>query len=484
VTARPAGEAGPFVERTVRTEELLHLAAEARAEGGRLVSLWIEDHDPAEAHLRVALAGSTDELTLLDVPLASPAAGYPSLAGVFPAAARLERAARDLSGIGPADGDPRPWLVHPPGPYPFVTVAGEGVHEIPVGPVHAGIIEPGRFLFSVVGEKVLRLEERLGYTHRGIPGLLRGRSLAAGAPLAARLAGDTTVGFAWAYAQAAEAILGIEPPPRARALRAVALELERVANHLGDLGALGTDAGFAFGGSQFAILKEELLRLNRALFGRRYLIDLLPPGGVAFDLGAEEAARLDRHLEALGRSVNELRELYEDHAGLRDRLRGTGRVPTDLARRLGLTGLAARASGIARDLRADRPCRPYDTLGCRPAVRPEGDVLARTEVRFAELAASVTLLRTLLADLPPGPCAVPLPETAREERGLGWIEGWRGPLFVSLLADRRGVLRAAHLHDPSWENWPALEHAIVGEIVADFPLVNKSFNLAYSAVDL
>ncbi len=482
--ARAAGDLGAVPERSAEPGDLPGLAAAAREEGGRLVSLWVEDHDAARPRLCVALACAASGLTLLTVPLASPADGYPSLAGIFPAAGRLERAARDLTGIGAEGGDSRPWLLHPPAPYPFVTVGGEGVHEIPVGPVHAGVIEPGRFLLSVVGEKILRLEERLGYTHRGIPGLLRGRDLAAGAPLAARLAGDTTVGYAWAYAQAAETILGLSPPPRAHSLRAVALELERVANHLGDLGALGTDAGFAFGGSQFAILKEELLRLNRTLFGRRYLIDLLPPGGVAFDLAPTGALRLERHLGKLARTAAELRALYDDHPGLRDRFRSTGIVPTDLARRLGLTGLAARASGIARDLRAERPCPPYAPFRLAPAVRHEGDVLARAGVRFAELEVSLELVRALLADLPPGPTALPLPRTPLKERGFGWIEGWRGPLFVSLLADRGGTIRDAHLHDPSWENWPALEHAVVGEIVADFPLVNKSFNLAYSAVDL
>ncbi len=482
----PLGPSAPatLTAEPLRAEELPARAAAVRDSGGRLVSLWIEDDEPAQPRLCVVLADAASALNFLEIALPDPSVRYPSLAGIFPASGRLERSARDLCGVAAEGGDPRPWLLHPAEPYPFVTVGGEGVHEIPVGPVHAGVIESGHFHLSVVGEHVLRLEERLGYKHRGITGLVRGRDLASGAPLIARLAGDTTVGYAWAYAQAAETALGLEAPPRARALRALALELERIANHLGDLGALGTDAGFAFGGSQFMILKEELLRLKRELFGRRYLFDLLPPGGVAFDLAPEAARRLGRTLETLARTVGELRDLYDDHAGLRDRFRGTGCVPRELALHLGLTGLAARASGIAEDLRVARPWGPYDALPLETAVRHGGDVLARVEIRFAEIDTSLALLRTLLDSLPPGPIASPLPDTPVRERGIGWIEAWRGPVFVSVRIDRRGAIRHVHCHDPSWENWPAVEYATVGEVVADFPLINKSFNLAYSAVDL
>ena len=226
-------------------------------------------------------------------------------------------------------------------------VAGNGVHEIAVGPVHAGIIEPGHFRFQVVGEKVLRLEERLGYVHKGIEKRFEALSVTDASRLAGRISGDSTVAFGWAYAQAVEAIVGLELTQRATWLRALCLERERVANHLGDLGYLGNDGGFAFGLAQFSRLKEDLLRLNRSAFGHRLLMDVVVPGGVAHDLAPEVAAEMRTQCAALDREIRLLREIYDDHAGLQDRFRDCGRVSNELAAKLGLCGFAARASGIA-----------------------------------------------------------------------------------------------------------------------------------------
>ena len=492
-------------------------APAARARGGRLVALWGTDRRAALGHDVVAAAyGLADGLAWLELPLAADAGEnprYPSLAAVYPCAGRMQRAAFDLSGLAaePGAGEPidaRPWLRHAAWPagfhplrdasdgaarcaapaedYAFVAVAGDGVHEIAVGPVHAGIIEPGHFRFSVVGEKVLRLEERLGYVHKGIERRFAGMTLADGARLAARVSGDSTVAYGWAYCMAAEALAGVDPPPRAAALRAFALERERVANHLGDLGALGNDAGFAFGLAQFSRLREDWLRRNAECCGHRLLMDWIVPGGVSADPGAAQLDRLLADLAVLERQVREIEAIYDAHAGLQDRFVGAGAVPAELARRLDLTGMAARASGVGTDLRQTLGPPPYPDLGVRVAAVQGGDVAARVALRFAEVYESLRLLQRLLQELPAGPVRLHL----AADRGppgacaAGWIEGWRGEVLVALETGDDGRIRRAHCHDPSWQNWPALEHAVIGNIVPDFPLINKSFNLSYSGQDL
>jgi len=423
----------------------------------------------------------------------------------------MQRAAHDLAGIVARDAeDRRPWLQHgawpvdyfplragpsddappplsPVADYPFVQVAGDGVHEIPVGPVHAGIIEPGHFRFSVVGEKVLRLEERLGYTHKGIE--LRFTTLPPldAHRLAGRVSGDSTVAGAWAYCMALESAAACAVPERATALRALMLERERVANHLGDLGALGNDVALAFGLAQFSRLKEDWLRLSGDAFGHRFMMDKIVPGGVATDLGAAVIERIVGQCASVETEVRALRGIYDEHAGLQDRFMQTGVVTPALAARLGLTGLAGRASGQAFDLRVDHPWPPYATLGCLKAGHTDGDVAARAQVRFDETLESLRLIRAICTALPAGATrATPvLPEG--HAAGAGWVEGWRGEVFVALELDgtreAKRIVRC-HVHDPSWQNWPVLEHAIIGNIVPDFPLINKSFNLSYSGQDL
>ena len=347
--------------------------------------------------------------------------------------------------------------------------------------MHAGIIEPGHFRFSVVGEKVLRLEERLGYVHKGIerrfnelPALEAGR-------LAARVSGDSAAAYGWAYAMALEALCGIQAPPRALALRALLLERERIANHLGDLGALGNDAGFGFGLAQFSRLKEDLLRVNERAFGARYPMDAIVPGGIAAEPAALEA--LHAQSLCLETEVARLQAIYSEHAGVQDRFRGTGVVTPDLARRLGICGLAGRASALAVDLRST--LAPYPALGFSgPACEQAGDVAARVAVRFAEVHESLRLCRQILDTLPDGDIRVALPEPAVDELSIGLVEGWRGPVLLALECGPGGRIVRCHPHDPSWLNWPALEHAMIGNIVPDFPLINKSFNLSYSGHDL
>ena len=499
----------PIWHAVVTVDDWSAAALAVRKAGGRLLALW---GGPQAASATVCVAYVVpDGLVWLELPLHGDQTTYPDLVPFFSGAARMQRAAADLSGIH-AEGakDQRPWLNHgawpesyvplrvdaeacqkfPDAPlrdYPFVRVEGDGVHEIAVGPVHAGVIEPAHFRFSVVGEKVLRLEQRLGYAHKGIEQRMTQFSPLQAHRLAGRVSGDTTVAYAWAYCMALESAATCDIAPRASWLRGLLLERERVANHLGDLGALGNDAAFAFGLAQFSRLREDWLRLSHDVFGHRLMMDCIVPGGVAGDIDRAHIDRLCRQCDAIESEVHTLRAIYDEHAGLQDRFLTTGRVTPVLAAQLGLTGLAGRASGQSLDLRCDRPSPPYDLLQVKMATQSNGDVAARVAVRFSEVFESLRLMRLMLADLPAGQChqQVGLPD--HPSLGAGWVEGWRGEIFVALELDgaagQHRILRC-HFHDPSWQNWPVLEHAIIGNIVPDFPLINKSFNLSYSGHDL
>jgi len=499
-----AGAPGVF-GLTVAPDEWRRAAEDMAASGGRLLSLWSGPSGDGANCMRAAFIADARVL-VASLPLAGPDVLYPGIEDLFPSAGRMQRAAADLSGLRAANGDPRPWLRHtawpagfqplvhrdaPPSPeaaafdhYAFVQVAGDGVHEIAVGPVHAGIIEPGHFRFSVVGEKVLKLEERLGYVHKGVERRFTELPLLAGHRLAARVSGDSAVACSWAYCQALEGMAGARPPARAQWLRALALEMERLANHLGDIGAIGNDAGFAFGLAQFSRLKETLLRASERALGQRYLMDFIAPGGTRIDLLPGGELSLSEALYRITYEVDTLRTIYDEHAGLRDRFVGAGIVAPILAAKLGLTGLAGRASGQAFDLRCDLPCDPYAELEPKKAARSEGDVAARVAVRFDEALESARLMQRILRELPPGAHQTAVAAPDEGAWGIGMIEGWRGPIFLSLDAGAGGSIRRCHPHDPSWQNWPAIEHAVIDNIVPDFPLINKSFNLSYSGHDL
>lgn len=497
----------PLCVADVDAQAWLRIAQIIRAESGRLVAVWGTDRGPVADQLVISAAYCvTEGLLWLRLPVREQE-DYPDLSQLFPAAMRMQRTVFDLLGLrANQTEDVRPWINHGRWPndyfplrhrysgleqfdsalkeYPCVPVSGEGVHEIGVGPIHAGIIEPGHFRFSVVGEKVLRLEERLGYTHKGTDKLFIGRPAAEGYRLAGRVSGDSTVAFAWAYCMAVEAAAACEIPLRAQWLRALLLERERVANHLGDLGALGNDAGFAVGLAQFTRIKEDWVRLNYRLCGHRFMMDRIVPGGVAVDLDADGLALLLTQCDQVEKDVAALRTIYEEHAGLQDRFISAGRVLPKLAAELGLCGLAGRASAQAWDARVDQAINPYAQLTVRMATHHSGDVAARVTVRFDEIFESLRLLREITRQLPPGPVATGLPVIAANGAGVGWIEGWRGAVFVALETDAHGQILCCHCHDPSWQNWPVLQHAIMGNIVPDFPLINKSFNLSYSGHDL
>jgi len=503
------GGAIPAWAGNIHVQDLQPICRNVCDGGGRLVALWGSDQRAMQQGfaLHTLLVNETG-LICLNLPLEEDHPSYPDISRIFPAANRMQRAAYDFLGIyAQESGDHRKWLRHGAwhsdsfplrkdfdaaknrcdelDAYAFVQVEGIGVHEIPVGPVHAGIIEPGHFRFSILGEKVLRLEQRLGYTHKGAEKLFESMALQQGAKLAGRISGDTAVAYAWAYAMAAESIANITPPDRALWLRALFLERERAINHLGDLGYLGNDVALSFGFAQFWILKEQVLRNNAALFGHRYLKDRIIPGGVAADLPADGKRVIEQELVMLEREVQILRGIYDEHAGVQDRFIGAGRIEPKLAAQLGLCGMAGRASAQAWDARVQFPCAPYDKLDVQMATYNNGDVAARVIVRFDELFESLRLQREILVNLRQGgELAMPLEKLPGNGFGIGMVEGWRGEVMVATHTDAQGNLARVHPHDPSWQNWPVLEHAVLGNIVPDFPLINKSFNLSYSGHDL
>ncbi|MFZ2228227.1 MAG: NADH-quinone oxidoreductase subunit C [Candidatus Nanopelagicaceae bacterium] len=474
---------------------------------GQLVTLWASQKSAKKFVVTAVYSIEDEGLLWLDLPLAENKVSFPDISGLFPGATRMQRAMHDLMGIEAlGSADHRPWLNHGYWPtdyfplrkdfsglevykqeigkdYPFVEVAGDGVHEIAVGPVHAGIIEPGHFRFSVVGEKTLRLEERLGYAHKGVDKAFERMSVVEGHRLAGRISGDSTVAYSWAYCMALESAWKWNVPERALWIRALMLERERIANHLGDVGAIANDAGFAFGLTQFMRLKELWLRANKELFGHRFMMDCILPGGVNADISLAAVASIQENIRTFRSEVERLRAIYEDHSGLQDRFMHTGIVDNDLAVRLGLTGLAARASGVVQDVRVDSKSFPYTQLNVNVAFHADGDVAARVSVRFDEIADSLNLLEQILEKFPSGDIYSPWTKSQPAGVGAGLVEGWRGGVFVALSVGRDGRVERCHVHDPSWQNWPVLEYAVIGDIVPDFPLINKSFNLTYSGHD-
>ncbi len=482
--------------RTPVTEAGWTALAHALARGEfDLVSLWAS---PGAVHMAL-IRPKTHEIAVAS--LDGVIEGFPSVGRHHPPAQRLERAITDLFGYDPYGAtDARPWLDHgrwpiahplgpadttrPPEPYPFLPVEGESLHQVPVGPVHAGIIEPGHFRFTAQGETVVRLEERFGYTHKGIDRLMQGASLTRGAELACRVSGDSSVAYAWSFAQAAEAALSTQPSPRALWLRTVMLELERLANHLGDIGAICNDAAFAMMLAHCATLREEVLRATEATFGQRFARDKIVPGGVTTDLTPEGTARLTTVLHTIRSRFPALVNLYDSTPSLLDRTVGAGHLTPALAHQFAAGGFIGRASGRGFDTRRDLPHAPYDRLSFEVPLREDGDVNARIWIRIREVEQSCTLIDQLLSTLPDGPTLTHLPEPTTPTEGIGLIEGFRGDIFTYLALAADGTIARCHLRDPSWFQWPLLEAAIEGNIIADFPLCNKSFNCSYSGVDL
>jgi len=487
----------PWPRVIVTPETWRNIASEFASGRATLLGLWGDAAGGSRAvHMAVI---ATDDNHIAVASLECPDDTFPSVGALHPPAIRLERAIHSLYGLQPVDApDTRPWLdlgfwdvKYPLGSrspaaggrasYTFLPVEGESLHQIPVGPVHAGIIEPGHFRFTASGETVVRLEERLGFAHKGIESLMAGATIERAARLAARTSGDSTVAYGIAFAHAVEAALQKKAPPRAQYLRALMAELERLANHFGDIGAICNDASFAIMHAHCGVLRELVLRAAKACFGHRLMMDRVVPGGVATDLQHDGVASLKDALSHFRLRFPRLVELYDNTASLQDRTASTGIVSAELARQFGASGYVGRASGRNFDARKTPGYPPYDELDFAVPVMTAGDVNARVWVRIREVEQSLALIKQLIERLPSGPIATALDGGTGE--GLGFAESFRGDVLVAMRLDGGRIVRC-HLRDPSWFQWPLLEAAIEGNIVADFPLCNKSFNCSYSGHDL
>jgi Ni,Fe-hydrogenase III large subunit len=482
--------------RAVVGAHLWRFVANELAQGRiSLLGLWGE---PAAVHMTIMDEPTTEIAT---VSLDCPDRSYASIGRHHPPALRLERAAHDLFGLAPQGlPDTRPWLDHncwgvrfPLGdridalskaaPYRFLPVEGEGLHQIAVGPVHAGIIEPGHFRFTASGETVVRLEQRLGFTHKGVEGLMAGANLERAVQLAGRVSGDSTVAYAYAFSKAAEAALELVVPDRAVWLRALLAELERLANHLGDIGAICNDASFTLMHAHCSVLRESVLRASHTAFGHRLMRDIIVPGGVTRDLNDEGKEILQAALDNIRLRFPALVELYDNTASLQDRTVDTGVLKPALARQYAVGGYIGRASGRNFDARRAIGYAPYDSLRFEVPVLNEGDVNARVWIRVREVEQSLSLIDQILGWLPKGASGTHAGHRRESREGMAIVEGFRGDVLVWLRL-RDGRVERCHLRDPSWFQWPLLEAAIENNIVADFPLCNKSFNCSYSGQDL
>jgi Ni,Fe-hydrogenase III large subunit len=485
--------------RAVVSVEQWSQATDALATGvWTLLGLWGEAD---QVHMAL---NDSDHNEIAVLSLALEGMRFPSVGRLHPPAIRLERAIRDLWSLQPEGlDDVRPWLDHgrwlrgpssaasraavTPGDYSFLPAEGESLHQIPVGPVHAGIIEPGHFRFTANGETVVRLEARLGYVHKGIESLMAGASIDRAATLAGRVSGDSTVAYTLAFARAVETACAVEVPARAVWLRALMAELERLANHFGDIGAICNDAAFAMLHAQCGQLREQVLRLADQCFGHRLMMNLVVPGGVRRDLKSDNAQLIRALLRDCRKRFPELVELYDNTASLQDRTVGTGVLSAELARQFGCGGYIGRASGRPFDARRNPGYPPFDALRFEVPVLDEGDVNARVWIRVREVEQSIALIEQIVDQLPAGPIGRPLDTSlagGNTCEGMALVEGFRGDVLVWLRIGAAGNIERCHLRDPSWFQWPVLEAAIEGNIVADFPLCNKSFNCSYSGHDL
>ena len=485
------------------TAESLRPRAEALlVEGFRLALVAAHEDDGRHRIVYLFVAARPDRRVELVLPVDPATSSFPSLASISFPAGRFEREIRDLYGLTPrdhplprrlvrhqhwpqgwypmrADAGPPPPFGSPEEPYPFLTVEGPGVYEIPVGPIHAGLIEPGHFRLSVVGETILKLKARLWFVHRGIEKLAEGRHPMEAVPLVGRISGDTAVGHTIAYCLAVEEALDWPVPAGAAVARAAVLELERLYNHVSDLGALCNDAGQGLLNAHALRVRERLLRLNARTTGHRLLRGAVFPGGVRLRELPTAA-----ELHEVAADVAEIVSLALGHSVVHDRFAGTAVLTADQATGIGVLGCAARASGIPTDARLDHPFTDA-TTALSLVTEGDGDVLARFNVRAREVQVSVALLVQLLDTLHHGESAGSMPPgSGLAASGVGLVEGWRGTIAHRVELSPAQRLSRLKIVDPSFFNWPALPVALADTIVPDFPLANKSFNLSYAGNDL
>lgn len=435
---------------------------------------------------------------------------FPSLSPTIHQAWNYERKIRSFFGLKPVGHpDNRPIILHenwPSGKFPlrkdfdwdtrpetaqgsyhFQKITGEGVYEIPVGPVHAGIIEPGHFRFSVAGEEIMLLEPRLGFTHKGCEKLFEQLPIHDKIRLSEKLSGDSSFSHSLAFCQALEQLTKISVTKRTQYLRLIYAELERLANHFGDIGALMLDTGFNFGGSHGARLREMIMRINDRLTGNRFLRGVNAIGGVTCDIADSKTELIVKELENIAEDFSEVVETAEGNASLLNRMKSTGVISSEIAKDHGVVGAAARAVGITRDTRIDFPYAAYSELGFNSIdTEQDGDVYARFSVRVKEVFSSILIIKQALRTLPDGPIRTSCNNFrfVKSAFAVGIVEGWRGDIVYFVTTDEHGTINRVAPRDPSFVNWSILEYAGLGNIIPDFPLINKSFNLSYSGNDL
>jgi Ni,Fe-hydrogenase III large subunit/Ni,Fe-hydrogenase III component G len=483
-----------------------HFIAEYQA---RLVTVFAEDRISTEGvfyNYYVFDRPGDSSWVILKAPIPEDHPSFPSLAAELPAINWQEREIQDWFGIE-AVGHPNPrrvalhdnWPdVHPlRKSFPLGTVLppfegeqhvyrpiyGEGVFQIPVGPVHAGIIEPGHFNFAVAGEPILYLQLRMFYTHKGTEKLFENMPIHRAVFLAESISGDSAFSHGAAFCQAVERAAQMAVPPRAQFMRTILLELERIANHIADVGAIATDVGFAIANAHAVRIRELVLGLNETLTGSRVLRGMIAIGGVRRDWRPDQVAAIEKTLEVVEREFRDLVAIIESSDSTRDRLEHTGILRPEKALTLGIVGVAARASGIDRDIRRDHPYEAYGQLPFKVPVYRAGDVRHRMQVRIDEVRESIQLIRAAVALLPEGPHRAPTQPIPPGRCALAAVEGWRGEIVHWVRTGEGNCIERCKVKDPSINNWPAIVEAVEGNIVADFPVINKSFNLSYSGTD-
>jgi len=488
---------------------LLKLYEILKQRGAFLIKVFCEDarKDTGVFYVNYVFSLSpSDEFLFLKIAVPPEPGHFPSITPIFHGANWPERELQDQFGLKPLEHpNPRRWAAHgnwPADVYPMRKefslnaeapwkendfelrqVEGEGVFEIPVGPVHAGVIEPGHFRFSVAGEPIINLQARLYYTHKGIEKRAEGLPLERVLFFAESVSGDAAFAHATAFCHAVERLCGCQPPARAVALRTLLLEMERVYNHIADIGALANDVAFAVGYARAMVIRERMLQLQERWTGNRLLRGVAALGGVRVDLDDMLIKDIEQTISKVKREFDALWRYLLDAASVMDRFENTGYLSPESAKDLGILGLAGRASGIRRDSRKDHPHAAYASMPFELPFYETGDVLARACVRVEEIAQSIAIIQKILATLPSGPIRTSLPVLPACAFALGYTETWRGEAYHWVKTDAQGRIERYKITDPSTHNWPAMLFAIQDNVVADFPVINKSFNLSYSGND-